>query len=346
MTARDRRTTRSRKRRRVAAWMGAGAAAVAGVVLGATFAGGSSDAPAVRSVAGTAPVTTTAAPSATAVVLPAAATATVPGAATAQAELAALPVKGRAPMTGYDRAAFGQAWADVDRNGCDTRNDVLRRDVTAAVVDPDTHGCVVLSGSVDAPYSGTTLPFTRGADTSADVQIDHVVALGDAWQTGAQQWTATTRERFANDPANLLAVDGTLNQQKGAGDAATWLPPNKAFRCTYVTMQVAVKRDYGLWVTAPERDAIGRVLATCPGATTPPTPTVTAPSTSAAPPAPPAPVVLTSAPPAPPPTTDPGDVHYANCDAVRAAGKAPLLAGQPGYSRKLDRDGDGVACET
>lgn len=333
------------RKRRTGVLVGAGGAIVLTVVLGATFAGGSDPDP-VAAVTPAAAVSTSApAPSSTptpsATPLAAATAPIVPVAAAAQAQLALLPVKGRAPMTGYDRAQFGQAWADVDRNGCDTRNDILRRDVSAAVIDPATRGCVVVSGTVADPYSGADIPFTRGANTSADVQIDHVVALGDAWQTGAQQLDASRREQFANDPANLLAVDGSLNQQKGAGDAATWLPPNKAFRCTYVTMQVTVKSTYGLWVTAAERDAIARVLATCPGATTPPTPTVTAPSTSVAPPSIPA----TTAPVVPPPADGGGSVYYDNCDAVRAAGKAPLYRGDPGYRSGLDRDDDGIACE-
>ena len=154
--------------------------------------------------------------------------------AAGRAALAALPVRGRAPTTGYAREQFGQAWADVDRNGCDTRNDVLRRDL-AAVVAQD---CVVLSGTLDDPYTGVPIAFARGPGSSA-VQIDHVVALSDAWQTGAQSWTPVTREAFANDPANLLAVDGPANQEKGAGDAATWLPPNRGYRCVYALRQVA-----------------------------------------------------------------------------------------------------------
>ena len=182
--------------------------------------------------------------------------------AAARTALDTLEIKGRAPMTGYEREQFGQAWADVDRNGCDTRNDILGRDLTEVTRKPGTHGCVVLTGVLTDPYGGRTIPFERG-ETSADVQIDHVVALADAWQKGAQQLTARQRETFANDPANLLAVDGPLNQQKGAGDAATWLPPNKGYRCAYVLRQVTVKATYGLWVTSAERDAIERELGRC-----------------------------------------------------------------------------------
>ncbi len=183
---------------------------------------------------------------------------------TALATVALLEVKGRAPKTGYDRDQFGPRWADVDRNGCDQRNDVLRRDLTDVVTKAGTHGCVVLRGTFDDPYSGTTMAFERGESTSSLVQIDHVVALSDAWQKGAQRWTADKRRLFGNDPLNLLASEGSLNQQKGDGDTATWLPPNRAFRCAYVARQVAVKHSYGLWVTQAERDAMERVLTACP----------------------------------------------------------------------------------
>jgi Protein of unknown function (DUF1524) len=191
------------------------------------------------------------------------------GATTALAGLASLPVKGRAPLTGYSRAQFGPAWTDDvtvadGHNGCDTRNDILRRDLTAVAIRPGTNGCVVSSGVLHDPYTGTVIPFTRGVSTSDAVQIDHVVALGDAWQTGAQQLSLAVRTNMANDPLELLAVSGPINEQKGDADAASWLPPNKAFRCSYVARQVAVKIAYHLWVTPAEHDAIARVLATCP----------------------------------------------------------------------------------
>jgi hypothetical protein len=164
-------------------------------------------------------------------------------------------------MTGYDRdEQFGEAWLDVDANGCDTRNDILQRDLERFVLRDE---CIVERGVLDEPYSGTTIAFQRGRDTSSEVQIDHVVALANAWQTGAQQLTYEERVAFANDPLELLAVDGPLNQQKGAGDAATWLPPNKAFRCDYVATQVLVKQRWGLWLTPPEKDAIQRVMSQC-----------------------------------------------------------------------------------
>ncbi|MCV7274184.1 HNH endonuclease [Mycolicibacter arupensis] len=179
--------------------------------------------------------------------------------------LAALPIKGRAPKTGYARALFGQPWSDdvtvpLGHNGCDTRNDILRRDLVGAQIKPGTNDCVVASGVLHDPYTDTAIAFTRGPGTSQEVQIDHVVALSDAWQKGAQQWDELTRRNFANDPLNLQATTGPINEQKSDSDAASWLPPNKSYRCTYVARIVGVKSGYGLWVTQAEHDAIERVL--------------------------------------------------------------------------------------
>lgn len=175
-----------------------------------------------------------------------------------------LAVKGRAPRTGYSREQFGRSWRDLDRNGCDQRNDVLRRDLRDITLKAGTRGCLVLRGTLRSPYSGEVVDFVRGTTTSRTVQIDHVVALSDAWQKGAQQWSAERREQFANDVLELRATDMHTNASKGSGDAATWLPPRTASRCDYVARQVAVKRAYGLWVTPAERDAMRRVLARCP----------------------------------------------------------------------------------
>ncbi len=170
-----------------------------------------------------------------------------------------LPVKGRAPKTGYARSQFGDGWAKT--NGCDTRNIILARDIKDATVGDD---CKVMRGVLADPYTGKDIAFTRSATTSAAVQIDHVVALSNAWQTGAQQLSAEQRAALANDPLELLAVDGPTNQKKSDGDAATWLPPNKSFRCQYVARQIAVKKKYSLWVTEPEKTAMQRILANCP----------------------------------------------------------------------------------
>jgi hypothetical protein len=178
-------------------------------------------------------------------------------------QLQTIPVKGRAPKTGYSREEFGPAWADVDRNGCDTRNDILARDLTDETFKPGTNNCVVVTGTLADRYTGTIIDFVRGQDTSSAVQIDHLVALSDAWQKGAQQLTAEERKDLANDPLNLMAADGPTNGAKGDKDAATWLPPNRAFRCEYVVRQTAVKAKYKLWVTQAEHDAITGVLNGC-----------------------------------------------------------------------------------
>lgn len=169
-----------------------------------------------------------------------------------------IAVKGRAPKTGYSREEFYTNWPDIE--GCDARNVILARDLTNVVFD----GCLVLSGVLNDPYTGKIISFRRGSGTSSEVQIDHVVALSNAWQTGASYMEKAKRKAMASDPLNLLAVDGPANMQKSDGDAATWLPANKSFRCRYVSRQVAVKFRYSLWVTEPEKEAILRVLSSCP----------------------------------------------------------------------------------
>jgi len=182
-------------------------------------------------------------------------------------ELDRLPVKGRAPQTGYSREEFGPAWSDNStapgsHNGCSTRDDILARDLTDVVRQGP---CTVVSGVLHDPYTARTISFTRGVKTSLAVQIDHVVPLSLSWQTGAQQLSAAERLSLANDPLNLVAVDGPTNEAKGDGDAATWLPPNKQIRCGYAQRQIEVKTKYRLWLTPPEKDALRRVLDSCPG---------------------------------------------------------------------------------
>jgi hypothetical protein len=176
----------------------------------------------------------------------------------AMSALERLEVKGRASKTGYERIQFGDGWSKS--NGCDTRNTILRRDLTNVQVNDK---CQVISGTLSDPYTDKVIQFTRGTSSSDDIQIDHVVALSDAWQKGAQQLSSDERVQLANDPLELLAVDGPSNQQKGDGDAATWLPSNKAFRCQYVARQIAVKLKYHLWVTQAEKDAMTRILGIC-----------------------------------------------------------------------------------
>ena len=183
---------------------------------------------------------------------------------TASSALASLSVKGRAPKTGYDRDKLFGDWADPDGNGCDARNDILARDLTNKVFGTGSDRCLVLSGTLLDPYSGKSFNFVRGQGTSGLIPIDHVVAVSDAWQKGAFKWDSSKRVNFYNDPLNLMATQRTLNSQKGDGDAATWLPPLKSYRCEYVSRQIAVKVKYKLWFTAPEKEAMIRILKTCP----------------------------------------------------------------------------------
>ena len=258
---------------------------------------------------------------------------------TALALLATITIKGKSPKTGYQRTGqFGSAWLDVDRNGCDTRNDILARDLTAIA---KSGSCKVMTGTLVSPFTAATIAFVRGQDTSSLVQIDHVIALSNAWQTGAAQLTQAQRITFANDPMNLLAVDGRSNAQKGDGDTATWLPANKAFRCSYVARQVSVKATYGLWVTQAERDAMARVLGSCTAE-----PAVTSGFT-------PVPVVVVAPAPAPSgcdPNYGGGCVPIASdVDCAGGSGNGPeyvqgpvTVIGTDIYD--LHRDGDGIAC--
>ena len=256
----------------------------------------------------------------------------------------------RAPAT--TATQFGQAWADTDRNGCDTRNDILaprpdRRDVQA----PAPTAASSSPGTLADPYTGQHDHLRPRAGTQRRVQIDHVVALSDAWQKGAQQWThATGAPAFANDPLNLLAVDGPTNQAKGDGDAATWLPPNKSYRCAYVARQVAVKARYGLWVTAAERDAIRRVLTSCPGQRLPDRGRHGPPGRRPSPRRRPAADARRRNPPAPAPATTAGGRGTGPAlpvlRAASAAGYGPYRSGaDPEYDWYRDRDHDGVVCE-
>ena len=172
-----------------------------------------------------------------------------------------LPTSNQAPATGYTRDQFGKAWSDVDGNGCDTRNDILARDLADTVIDAK---CLVLSGVLNDPYTGRTISFQRGQTTSTAVQIDHLVALSNAWKTGAQNLTPGQRLKLANDRDNLLAVDGPTNAAKGDKDASAWLPPLNSFHCKYVARQIDVKATYSLWVTSAERESMRQVLNACP----------------------------------------------------------------------------------
>ena len=174
--------------------------------------------------------------------------------------LAKLEVKGRAPKTGYKRTEFYNGWPDID--GCNLRQRILKRDFGETAVTDEK--CNVVAGKFYEPYTGEVMEFHTRKEISKGVQIDHVVALSDAWQKGAQYKTSEVRYQIATDPLNLIAVQAAANQQKSDGDAATWLPRNKSFRCQYVARQISVKFKYGLWVTEAEKNAMSQILAGCP----------------------------------------------------------------------------------
>jgi hypothetical protein len=183
-----------------------------------------------------------------------------PSAGESQALLAAqaLVERGRSASTNYSRDAFGSAWKDVDRNGCDTRNDILGRDFTTAIYKAGTNDCKVIGGTWTDPYSNETYTFT---EQPSEAQIDHVVALSNAWQMGADLWTAEIRTEFANDPLNLIVTVASLNRQKSDSNAASWLPPYKPGRCDFIARQVAVKTKWELFVTSSEKTAMLGILS-------------------------------------------------------------------------------------
>lgn len=289
-------------------------------------------------------------------------------AGTALAMLDELKVKGRASKTGYDADLF--KWrSDADHNGCDTRNDVLRRDLSDITAESGTKGCVVIAGDLSDKYKGETYAFDRSPN---NIDIDHIVARSNAWQTGAAQFDEDTLKEFGNDPLNLLAVSSSLNRQKGDGDAATWLPPAKSYRCEYVSRQIAIKHRYHLWVVEAEKTAMKRVLGDCddrsafaknvawpkPGegddvktAKAKPAkssgsksrsdeksgPGEKSSSGSGA--------SSSGAKSSGSGSSGSGSVYFKNCTAARDAGAAPVRRGDAGYAPELDRDGDGVGCE-
>lgn len=188
-------------------------------------------------------------------------TAPVMDATTARAALTEIPVAA-ALSSGYERDRFGQRWADVDRNGCDTRNDVLARDLSDSQF-RDSARCAVVSGVLIDPYDGHQEQFTRGEQTSPLVQIDHIVALAWAWRHGADGWSDSEREAFANDPANLVATADENNSAKSDAGPSEWLPPTRAGTCGYIRAWIAVVHGYHLTITEPDRAAAEAALERC-----------------------------------------------------------------------------------
>jgi hypothetical protein len=252
-----------------------------------------------------------------------------PQATTVLAAVDELAVRGRAPRTGYSRELFGAGWLDLDDDGCDTREEILRRDLTRVVFRPDDPGCTVETGLLRDPFSGNDIWYVKGSTARPGVDIDHVVALSDAWQKGAGRWDGGKRIAFANDPLNLLAVSSDLNQAKGDGDAATWLPPDRSFWCDYAARQVSVKYAYEVWVTKAEQDALLRILQPCPAAPLEPSPIL---------------AEFESAPDLA--ETVGADPRFSSCSEAKAYGLGPYQQGEdPEYGWYTDGDGDGVVCE-
>ncbi len=179
---------------------------------------------------------------------------------------------------------FGNAWSfDFDNNGCDARNDMLARDLTAISLRGTE--CTVLTGTLLDPYTGETIDFTRGISTSSEVQIDHLLPLKAVYATGGQQWTPEKRAAIANDPINLLAVMGSENGSKSdslpsdwlpgfypdvsdrhdSGQRVVWddLPTDTTLQCWYVQELLPVFVAYELGVTLQDRVAMSTVLETC-----------------------------------------------------------------------------------
>lgn len=264
-------------------------------------------------------------------------------AGTALEALQKLPVQAASSTSPYKRANFGKAWDDVDHNGCDTRNDILKRDLKDTVIGSD---CKVKKGTYADPYTGKTINFDSSTGGGGGIDIDHIVPLSLAWQTGASTWDDAKRLQYANDPLNLLSADSSENRKKGDKDASQYLPPNASFHCEYVARQVAVRAKYGTWVTPAEKGAIESVLKTCPDQKLP----EGGPAVSASNPGTPAVVETVTPEPVAPavqpaPAAGGNDPQFSSCAKAKAAGYGPYTAADPEFGWYKDGDGDGTVCE-
>lgn len=200
---------------------------------------------------------------------------TVPGATAAQQlgngiggtsgqavdDLSGLTVKAKGSMTGYDRDLFPH-WRDASTWGwpvepnddCDSRSAALYRDGEDVGM---SSTCTKLTGTWVDPYGGGKY------DAASDIDIDHVVPLGNAWATGAADWDEDERTAYANDPEVIVSADDSLNQSKSDQDPSEWVPPNEDAACLYATRWVLVKDKYDLWVTSAEKTKLSSMLETC-----------------------------------------------------------------------------------
>lgn len=253
--------------------------------------------------------------------------------------LTVLSVDDRPSPQGVYRREEWPHWADVDGNGCDARQDALIAWSTVPATVNRAGTCKVIAGSWVSPYD------LKASNNAGDFDVDHLVPLANAFQSGGWAWSTERRRAFANNPGELVVASASSNRSKGADSPDQWRPSNRDSWCAYADGWVKVKSAWGLTVTTSERDALGQMLDTC-GIAGPVWPlggtvfVVPEASVTGSPP----PTAPPSAPVAPAPSPG-GDVYYANCAAARAAGAAPLRVGQPGYRAGLDGDKDGIACE-
>jgi hypothetical protein len=267
-------------------------------------------------------------------------TTAVANSASTRDRLAVLSVDDRPSPQGDYRREEWPHWADVDGNGCDARQDAL---IAWSIVPATVNRagtCKVVAGSWVSPYD------LKASNNSGDFDVDHLVPLANAFDSGGWSWSTERRRAFANNPGELVVASASSNRSKGADTPDQWRPPNRDSWCAYADGWVKVKSSWGLTVTTAERDALGQMLDTC-GIAGPVWPLGGTAFT--APEGPPPSGAETGAPVAPvvppPGPSVGGDVYYANCTAARAAGAAPIYSGQPGYRTALDGDKDGVACE-
>lgn len=238
---------------------------------------------------------------------------------------------------GYDRALFIH-WSDADRDGCSTRSEVLIAESRTTA--RRGTGCSV-AGSWRSAYDGVT------TTTASRFDIDHVVALKEAWDSGAWGWTSARRKAYANDLGDwrsLRAVSAASNRSKGDKDPAQWLPPLKSFRCTYARDWVVVKVRWNLSVDALERAALKRILAGCPERT----------ATVAV-----IPATISTSPPSPTPTPTPTPAPGGACDPNYAGYCVPIVSYDLDCAdirhrvsvvgvdiHGFDSDRDGIGCES
>ena len=248
-----------------------------------------------------------------------------PVGSSARDQLAALRIDDRPNPIGDYRREDWSHWDDIDGNGCDARQDALIMWSTIAATVNRAGTCKTITGWWVSPYD------LVASANPGDFDVDHLVPLADAFDSGGWQWSASKRRQFANNQAELVVASASSNRSKGADSPDQWRPSNRGSWCAYATGWLGVKVAWELTATTAERDALGQMLDTC---------TLEGPVWPRG-----GEVATTTSIVSAGPVTGGGDVYFANCTAARAAGAAPIYLGQPGYRSALDGDKDGVACE-